>query len=290
MFKGILTALVTPFTNTGVDYEAYSKFVDWQIKEGVHGVVPCGTTGETATLTDEEYQKVIEVCVKTVNKRVPVIAGSGSNSTEKTIYYSKIAEAAGADALLIASPYYNKPTQEGLFLHFKAAHDATNIPIVLYDVPGRSVVEISVDVIGRLSQLPRIVAIKDATNALAKPLHLSKVCAKDFCQISGEDATSLAHAVQGGEGCISVVSNMAPRLCSEMYNAWFKGDIKKAQEINLLLQPLRDLAFCETNPIPAKCGVSLLGFGNGEMRLPMTSATEGTRAKLEAELGRLGLI
>ncbi len=290
MFKGNFTALVTPFKDGALDVASFTSFVDWQIQQGVHGLVPCGTTGEAITLSDAEYEQVIRIAVERAAKAVPVIAGSGTNSTEKTIYFSKLAEKAGADALLVVTPYYNKPSQDGLFAHFKAVHDATTLPIVLYDIPGRSIVEIALDTYARLSQLPRIIGVKDATNSLAKPLQIAAVCGAEFCQLSGEDATSFAHLAQGGQGCISVTSNVAPKLCAELQNAWMKGEVEKAQQINLKLQPLREAMFCETNPAPAKYGTELLGFGSCEPRLPLVAASAKAKAQVEKSLRDLELL
>lgn len=290
MFQGSFTALVTPFKDEALDVAAYSSFIEWQIEQGTHGLVPCGTTGEAITLSEEEYTQAIRITAEVAGKRVPVIAGSGTNSTKKTIHCSKLAEEAGADALLVVTPYYNKPSQEGLFAHFKAVHDATTLPIVLYDIPGRSIVEIALSTYERLSKLPRIVGVKDATNSLAKPLQIAEVCGSEFCQLSGEDATSFAHLAQGGRGCISVTSNVAPKLCAELQNAWARGEVEKAQQINLKLQPLREAIFCETSPAPAKYGTSLLGFGSYEPRLPLVAASSEAKARVESSLGELNLL
>jgi 4-hydroxy-tetrahydrodipicolinate synthase len=290
MFKGNLTALITPFKNNTVDEDTFARFVDWQISQGVHGLVPCGTTGESVTLSTDEFKRVIEICVKTANKRVPVVAGSGTNCTEKTISFSRIAKEAGADALLIVAPYYNNPTQDGLYAHYKAIHDATDLPILLYDIPGRSVVEIAVPTIAKLSVLPRIVGVKDATSRLHKPLQIKKHCGADFCQLSGDDATCFAHLAQGGVGCISVTSNIAPKLSAEMQNAWMKGDVKTAQRINESLQPLREALFCESSPAPAKFAAELLGFGSCEPRLPLVAASASARERVKECMSALNLL
>jgi len=290
MFRGNLTALVTPFRDNIFDEEAYTRFVEWQVREGVHGLVPCGTTGESVALSEEEFQRAIEICVSVAKGKIPVIAGSGCNTTEKTIKLSRIATKAGADGLLIVTPYYNKPTQDGLYAHYKAVHDATDLPIVLYDVPGRAVVEIGVPVMQKLSRLPRIVGVKDATQSLHKPLQIARMCGENFCQLSGDDGTSLAHLIQGGHGCISVISNIAPRMCSEMHEAWMKEDIQRAQQINLALQPLREALFCETSPSPVKYGTELLGFGSSQVRLPLVPASPSAREQVSGQMRELGLI
>jgi 4-hydroxy-tetrahydrodipicolinate synthase len=290
MFKGSLTALITPFRDDTIDQDTFEKFVNWQISEGVHGIVPSGTTGESVTFTKDEFRTVVELCVRVSNKRVPVIVGSGTNCTRKTIELSQTAEKLGADALLVVSPYYNKPSQEGLYAHFKAVHDATNIPIILYDIPPRSVVEIDLDTLVQLAELPRIAGVKDATNKLGKPLQLRNKAGDDFCLLSGDDATTLAYLAQGGDGCISVIANIAPRLCAEMHTAWMNGDVKKAQSINKKLQPLSEAAFCQPSPAPVKYGAELLGFGSRETRLPITVATESTRQRIKGQLEALELL
>jgi 4-hydroxy-tetrahydrodipicolinate synthase len=286
---GCLTALITPFRDGKVDEKAFCDFVEWQINQGVHGLVPCGTTGESATLSEREYGHVIKMCVEVADGRVPVIAGSGSNSTDKTIHYSKIAQDAGADALLVVTPYYNKPSQEGLLAHFTAVHDATRIPIVLYDIPPRSIVPIEVSTMQALAQLPRIIGVKDATSDLAKPLRISKACGADFWQLSGDDATSLAFNIQGGRGCISVTSNIAPRLCAEMQNAFFEGRIKEAMRINESLQPLRDAVFCQSSPGPLKFGAELLGICSRDTRLPIVPASPEAQRQMKAAMEDLAL-
>jgi len=290
MFSGNYTALMTPFADGELDEKAFAQLIEWQIGEGVHGLVPCGTTGESATLSEEEYQRVIAICARVANKRVPVVAGSGTNCTQKTIKLSRLAKEAGANGLLVVTPYYNKPTQDGLYAHYKAVHDNTDLPIILYDIPGRSVVELEVQTIAKLSSLPRIVGIKDATAALHKPLQIKRHCGAKFSQLSGDDATSLAHLVQGGQGWISVISNVAPRLCSAMYNAWTKGDIEAAQRINFSLQPLRETLFCETSPAPIKYAAELMGYGSSEVRLTLVQASPGARERIKRDMKALELI
>jgi 4-hydroxy-tetrahydrodipicolinate synthase len=290
MFKGSITALMTPFKNGAVDEQAFQKFVAWQIAEGINGVVPCGTTGESPTLSHDEHKRVVELCIEVAKGKVPVIAGTGSNSTDEAIDLTKHAEQAGADAALVVLPYYNKPTPEGQYLHFKAIHDATNIPIVIYNVPPRSVVDMSVETMARCAKLPRVVGVKDATADLARPIRTRIAIGKDFCQLSGEDATALPFLIQGGHGCISVTSNAAPKLTSELHAAWQKGDIDGAMAINERLMPLNDAMFCETSPGPVKFATSLLGHGTSELRLPLAPIAEASRAKVEAAMKKVGLI
>jgi 4-hydroxy-tetrahydrodipicolinate synthase len=290
MFKGSITALVTPFKNGAVDDKAFQKFVAWQIAEGINGVVPCGTTGESPTLTHDEHKRVVELCIEVAKGKVPVIAGTGSNSTDEAIDLTKHAEKAGADAALVVLPYYNKPTPEGQFQHFKAIHDATNIPIVIYNVPPRSAIDMSVDTMARCAKLERVIGVKDATADLARPIRTRIAIGKDFCQLSGEDATALPFLIQGGHGCISVTANAAPKLTSEMHAAWQKGDLNAAMSINEKLMPINDAMFCETSPGPVKFAMSLLGHGTSELRLPMAPIAEASRAKVEAAMKKVGLI
>lgn len=285
-----MTALITPFRDGAVDEAAYRSFVDWQIAEGAEGLVPCGTTGESATLSHEEHMRVTELCIEAAAGRVPVIAGTGSNSTEEAIMLTRHAQKAGADAALLITPYYNKPGQEGLYQHFKAVHDATGIPIVVYNVPSRTAVDMSVATLARLAELPRIVGVKDATNDLARPLRLRRLVKREFAQLSGEDATALAFLAHGGQGCISVTSNAAPRLCAELHRAWRAGDAKRALGVHEKLIPVHDAMFVETNPIPVKYAVSLLGRCSGEIRLPLTPPAEGSRKVIEQALREAGLL
>src|SRR5712671_4852323 len=225
MLQGSIVALITPFHNGAVDEKGFQDFVDWQIGQGTHGLVPCGTTGESPTLSHAEHNRVVELCVETAKKRVPVIAGTGSNSTAEAIALTRHAKEAGADAALVVCPYYNRPTQEGLYQHFKAIHDAVDLPIIIYNIPGRSAVDMSNATMARLAKLPNIVGVKDATNDLARPLKMRVEIGQEFCLLSGEDGTAVAYLAQGGDGCISVTANVAPRLCSEMHEAWQKGDV-----------------------------------------------------------------
>ncbi|WP_409562752.1 4-hydroxy-tetrahydrodipicolinate synthase [Hyphomicrobium sp. B1] len=290
MFRGSITALVTPFRNGKVDEAAFTRFIEWQISEGTHGLVPVGTTGESPTLDYDEHKRVIELAVGTAKKRVPVIAGTGSNSTDEAVELSQYAEKTGADAVLIVTPYYNKPNQEGLYQHFKAINDAINIPIVIYNIPGRSVVDMSVATMARCYELKNVVGVKDATANLARPSQVRSVLGPDFCQLSGEDATALGFMAHGGAGCISVASNVAPRLCADLQNACMAGDFKKALAIQDRLTPLHEVMFIETNPAPVKYAVSRLGFGTADMRLPMVPLTDASKRAIDQVLSDLDLV
>lgn len=290
MFKGSITALITPFRNGKVDEAAFTRFIDWQISEGTHGIVPVGTTGESPTLDHDEHKRVIELAVEAAKKRIPVIAGTGSNSTDEAVELSQYAEEVGADGVLIVTPYYNKPSQEGLYQHFKAINDAINIPIVIYNIPSRSVVDMSVATMARCFELKNVVGVKDATANLARPSQTRAALGTEFCQLSGEDATALAFMAHGGHGCISVASNVAPRLCAEFQNACMAGDFKKALALQDRLMPLHEVLFIETNPAPVKYAVSRLGFGTPDMRLPMVPVSEASRRAIDAVLLRLDLL
>jgi len=290
MFKGSIVALITPLAKGKVDGDKFRSFVDWQIKEGTHGLVPCGTTGESPTLTHEEHMHVTELCIEAAAGRVPVIAGCGSNSTDEAIRLTQHAAKAGAQAALVVSPYYNKPTQEGLFRHFKAVHDCSDLPIIVYDIPGRSVVAISPETMARLAELPRIIGVKDATQDLARPLRTRQDCGPDFCQLSGEDGTAVPYLSQGGVGCISVTANIAPALCSSMHEAWAAGDLATVNEINNRLFPLHEALFCETSPGPVKYAASLLGHCRDEMRLPMCEISDQSKARVRDALAATGLL
>jgi 4-hydroxy-tetrahydrodipicolinate synthase len=290
MFKGSITALITPFRNGSVDEGALRRIVDWQIMEGTHGLVPTGTTGESPTLNFDEHKRVVEITIEAARGRVPVIAGTGSNSTAEAVDLSQHAEKAGADGLLIVTPYYNKPTQEGLYQHFKAINDAVGIPIVIYNIPGRSIVDMSVATMARLFELKNVTGVKDATANLARVSQQRAAMGPEFNQLSGEDATALGFMAHGGTGCISVASNVAPRLCADFQNACLKGDFKAALELQDRLMPLHDVLFIETNPGPVKYAVSRLGMCSPEMRLPMVPVSEATKKAVDNVLGQLGLI
>jgi 4-hydroxy-tetrahydrodipicolinate synthase len=291
MFKGSLVALITPMREDGsVDEKAFSEFVDWQIKEGTHGIVPVGTTGESPTLSHAEHRRVVEIAIEVANGRVPVIAGAGSNSTEEAIALTRHAKEAGADAALIVTPYYNKPTQEGMFLHYSAIADAVDLPIIIYNIPPRSVVDMSVETMARLAKHPNIVGVKDATANLQRPLHTRRACGDDFCQLSGEDHTALSYNAAGGHGCISVTANVAPRLCSEMQTAWAEGRLKDAMDLQNRLLPLHDALFSETSPGPVKYAASLLGKTQDRCRLPLAPIMAPTRDRVKAAMAEVGLL
>jgi 4-hydroxy-tetrahydrodipicolinate synthase len=290
MFKGSITALITPFKNGSLDEEALRRFVDWQITEGTHGLVPTGTTGESPTLNFDEHKRVIDITIETARGRVPVIAGTGSNSTDEAIELSTHAEKSGADGILIVNPYYNKPTQEGLFQHFKAINDRVGIPIVIYNIPSRTNVDMSVDTMARVYELKNVVGVKDATANLARVSQQRVAMGPEFNQLSGEDATALAFTAHGGHGCISVASNIAPRLCAEFQNALMKGDFAGALKQQDRLMPLFDAMFVETNPGPVKYAASRLGLCSAEMRLPLTPVTEQTKKVVDAVLVKVGLL
>ena len=290
MFKGSLVALITPMRADGaVDEEAFARFVDWQIKEGTHGIVPVGTTGESPTLSHGEHRRVVEIAIEVAAGRVPVIAGAGSNSTSEAIELTRHAQQAGADAALVVTPYYNKPTQEGLFLHYAAIADSCDLPIIIYNIPGRSVVDMSVETMARLAKHKNIVGVKDATANLTRPLHTTRACGADFLQLSGEDHTAVAYLASGGHGCISVSGNIAPRLLSEMHTAWQEGRTADAMAIQTRLV-LHDAMFAETSPGPVKYAASLLGHGTAHCRLPMAPIAEASKARVRAALTEVGLL
>ncbi len=290
MFKGSLTALLTPFRNGRIDEDAYQRFVEAQIDAGTHGLVPCGTTGESPTLSHEEHMRVTELCLEVAKGRVPVIAGAGSNSTDEAIMLQRHALKAGADAGLQVTPYYNKPTQAGMVAHFLAIADAVDLPIIIYNIPGRSVVDLGMEALARLAQHPNIVGIKDATADLVRPLRTRLVCGDAFCQLSGEDATVVPFLAQGGHGCISVTANIAPALCAELHNAFAAGDRETVDRLNQRLLPVHDALFCETSPGPVKYAAELLGLCSGELRLPLVEIAETSREKVRAALAGAGLL
>ena len=290
MFKGCLTALITPFRDGSIDQQAFQSFVDWQIKEGIDGVVVCGTTGESPTLSHKEHMRMTELCIEAASRRVPVLAGTGSNSTEETIEFARHAERAGADAQLVVIPYYNKPTQEGLYLHFKAVHDSCGLPIVIYNIPSRSVIDMTIETMTELAKLPRVIGVKDATGDLARPMRTKLAIGPGFTLLGGDDGTSLAFLAQGGHGLISVTSNVAPRLCVGMHDAWQRGDLLKAQQINEMLAPLHQALFLETSPSPVKYAASLLGLSTPDVRLPLCEIKDATKAKVRGAMAQAGLI
>ncbi len=290
MFKGSFVALVTPFKGDAVDADAYTRFIGWQIAEGTHGLVPCGTTGESPTLSHAEHKQVVELCVAAADGKVPVVAGTGSNATAEAVDFTKHAKSAGADAALVVTPYYNKPTQEGLYRHYMTIVDTVDLPVIIYNIPGRSIVDMTVETMARLAKHPNIVGVKDATTDLTRPIHTTSACGADFCQLSGEDGTAVAYLGAGGHGCISVTANIAPRLCSAMHTAWMAGDAAEAIAIQARLMPVHDALFCETSPGPVKYGTSLLGHGGPDTRLPLCEIAEGSKRQVEDAMRGAGLL
>jgi len=289
-FRGSFTALVTPFKNGSVDEKAFRDLVDWQIAEGTNGLVPVGTTGESPTLSHDEHKKVVEWCVAQARGRVPVIAGAGSNSTAEAIELARHAESASADAVLVVTPYYNKPTQEGLYQHYKAINDAIGIPIIIYNIPSRSVIDMSVDTMKRLYELKNIAGVKDATANMTRVSQQRAALGEDFNHLSGEDITALGFMAHGGHGCISVTSNVAPRLCAEFQAACLKSDFAAALKLQDKLAPLHINLFVETSPAPIKYALSLIGKCANALRLPMVPASEKARAAVREAMVHAGLI
>jgi 4-hydroxy-tetrahydrodipicolinate synthase len=289
--SGSLTALVTPFRDDAFDEDAFRAHVRWQIENGTHGFVPVGTTGESPTLSHDEHKQVVEACIDEAKGRVPVIAGAGSNSTDEAIDFSRHAEEAGADAVLVVTPYYNKPTQEGLYQHFKAINNAIGIPIIIYNIPARSVIDMSVDTMKRLFELKNIVGVKDATANVARVSLQRQAMGEEFIQLSGEDATALGFMAHGGHGCISVTSNVAPRLCSDMQQACLSGDYAGAVRIQDRLMPLHTALFIETNPSPVKYALSALGRMSDEVRLPLVPmSSETAKQSVRSAMAHAGLL
>lgn len=290
LFHSSYTALLTPFKDNKVDYSSYKELIDFQINNGTHGLVPVGTTGESPTLSHDEHKKLIEVCIEQSNGRVPVIAGAGSNSTSEAVDFVKHACSAGANGLLVVTPYYNKPTQSGLLAHYNELIKHASKPIIIYDIPGRSVIQMTDETMAKLAQDQFIVGVKDATADLTRPTRLQNIIGDNFIQFSGEDGTALAYLAAGGHGCISVTANIAPNLLSRMHNAWKQGDINTAQEINKKLMPLHDALFCETSPGPLKYAASLLGICSSDARLPIVEIEEDSKLKVKDALKKTGLI
>jgi 4-hydroxy-tetrahydrodipicolinate synthase len=289
-FRGSFTALVTPFSNGSLDEQAFRGLVDWQIAEGTDGLVPVGTTGESPTLSHDEHRKVVEWCVEQVKGRVPVIAGAGSNSTSEAVALARHAQECGASAVLVVTPYYNKPTQEGLYRHFKAINDAVGIPIIIYNIPARSVIDMSVDTMARLFELEHIAGVKDATANVVRVSLQRAAMGADFNQLSGEDASALGFMAHGGHGCISVTANVAPRLCAEFQDACLKGEYAAALQLQDKLMPLHSALFIETSPAPVKYALSVLGKCSDTLRLPMVPVGEKTKAKVREAMVHAGLI
>jgi 4-hydroxy-tetrahydrodipicolinate synthase len=290
MFKGSNTALATPLKNGRVDETAFERFVEWQIAQGTSGLVPVGTTGESPTLSHDEHKRVVEICIQVARKRVPVIAGAGSNSTAEAIELTQFAKQAGADATLHSTGYYNRPTQEGLYLHFKAINDAVDLPIIVYNVPGRAIVDILPETLARLAKLKNIVGVKDSTANLARMSQHRLLISKPFAYLTGEDATALGFHAHGGHGAISVTANVAPAQCAAFQAAMAKGDYAAALKLQDQLMPLHDALFVETNPAPVKYAISRLGFGSPDCRLPLSPLMESTRRIVDAAMVSAGVL
>lgn len=289
MFRGAITALITPFKNGALDEAALQSLVDWQITEGIHGLVPVGTTGESPTLSHAEHERAVEVVIEAADKRVPIIAGAGSNATAEAIAFTQHAEKAGADAVLHVTPYYNKPTQDGMVAHFTAIAENTALPIILYNIPGRSVIDMTPETMGRLAEIKNIVGVKDATSDMARIAQQAETCGADFIQLSGEDASAVDFNRAGGAGVISVCANIAPAKCAAMQQASLDGEWDKAEALLAELLPLMDALFCETSPSPAKYAMARMGKCAEEIRLPLLPASEMARGRIDAALDDLGL-
>jgi len=288
--KGSFVALITLFRDGKIDGKAYQDFVNWHIEQGTHGLVPMGTTGESPTMSHDEDMNAVRLCVEAAAGRVPVVAGTGSNSTDECVMLTRSAKEAGADAALIVTGYYNKPTQEGLYQHFKTVNDAVDLPIIVYNIPSRTGVDIGLDTMRRLSELPNIVGCKESTAEADRVSKQRYHCGPDFVQLSGEDAAAIGLLGMGGHGCISVTANLAPALCSQMHVAWQNGNFDEARDIQNKLMPLHEAMFVETSPGPVKHGASLLGWGDGSVRLPLVSASQATRESVEKAMQQVGLI
>ncbi len=288
-FRGSIPALITPMKGGAIDEAAFRRLVRWQLAQGSDGLVPCGTTGESPTLSHAEHMRVIDITLEETDGRVPVIAGAGSNSTSEAIMLTKHAKEVGADAVLSVTGYYNKPSQEGIYRHYAAIAEAVDIPIILYNIPARAIVEISVETMARLAQIPNIIGVKDATANLARPIRERNACGPNWVQLSGEDGTALGYMASGAQGCISVSANVAPKLCSQFQKACREGNWSRALELQLKLMPLHDAMFCEPSPGPVKYAVSQLGFCTPEVRLPMMAATEVAQARVRAAMEQVGI-
>lgn len=290
MYSGSIPALITPFRDGNVDEQAFQNFIGWQIEQGSHGLVPCGTTGESATLSFAEHLRVVELCVEAAAGRVPVIAGAGSNNTAHAIELAKAAKQARADAVLVVAPYYNRPSQEGLYAHFKAINDAVDIPIFVYNVPGRTVVDISVETMGRIAALANVIGMKDATGDMSRVARHRALCGGDFTLLAGDDGSALGFNANGGVGCISVTANVAPKLFAQMQEATRRGDYSAARGIDAKLAALHKALFVEPSPAPAKYACSLLGKCSEDVRLPIISCSDGAKTQIRAAMKAAGLL
>ena len=290
MFGGSIVALITPFRSGAIDEDALKNLVNWHIEQGTHGLVPVGTTGESPTLSHDEHKHVVDLVIQTANGRLPVIAGAGSNSTVEAIDFTEHAKRAGANAALIVTPYYNKPTQAGLYAHYKAIHDAVDLPIIIYNIPGRSIIDMSVETMAALAKLPNIIGVKDSTADLTRPIQTTQSCGQDFCQLTGEDGNAVGFLAHGGHGAISVTANVAPRLCAEMHEAWQKGDAKEALSIHQKLMPLHKALFIEASPAPSKYALERLGKASAELRLPLVECSEHAKRAVDDAMVAAGLI
>lgn len=290
MFGGSIVALITPFRNGAIDEDALKNLVNWHIEQGTHGLVPVGTTGESPTLSHDEHKHVVNLVIQAADGRLPVIAGAGSNSTAEAIDFTEHAKRAGAEAALIVTPYYNKPTQAGLYAHYKAINDAVDLPIIIYNIPGRSVIDMSDETMAALAKLPSIAGVKDATADLTRPILTTRSCGKEFCQLTGEDASTVAFLAHGGHGAISVTANVAPRLCAEMHEAWQRGDAKEALSLHQKLMPLHKALFIEASPAPSKYALERLGKASSELRLPLVECSEHAKHAVDDAMVAAGLI
>ena len=290
MFKGSLVPIVTPFRNGKLDEKAYADLIEWHISQGTHGIVPCGTTGEASTLDFEEHYRVIEVAVETANKRIPVIAGTGANATDEAVFITKKAKELGADGALIVTPYYNKPTQEGLYLHFKTIAESVDIPVILYNVPGRTAVNMLPATVARLLEFRNIIGLKEATGDMRQASDLIRLCGDRLALYSGDDFTTFTMLSLGGKGVISVTANIVPKDVAEMWNSWDRGDIDKARKLHYKLEPLNAAMFIETNPIPVKTALAMMGKMDENFRLPLCSMSADAKQKLRAVLKDAGLV
>lgn len=288
--RGSMPALITPFRDGKVDIKVFESFLEWQISEGTHGFVPCGTTGESPTLSVDEFSAVVSSAVKVARGRIPVVAGTGSNSTQHAIEMTQLAQKLGANAALVVTPYYNRPTQEGLYLHYRAIADAVNLPIFIYNIPGRSAVDMTTDTMGRLAKLANVVGVKDATANMQRATQQRLLCGPKFVQLSGEDGTALGFNVHGGVGCISVTANVAPRLCAEFQEACTEKDYDRARELHERLMPLHEELFCETSPAPVKYALSVLGRCEEFCRLPLAPLSESSKARIRAAMTKVGIL